>query len=173
MLKICTLKLNELTTHPMAKTKKTGSSKKVTPAKSKKTLKKTAAKVIKTSAKKKALKKKPTKKKGETLECFLTTACVNYYNLPDQGYELSTLRNYRDTYLASSSAGNKLIQEYYTVSPKIVALVNEDPEKKTVYEFIYSKVQKACAEIEMKKFLSAKKVYVGLVRSLMKRYNMV
>ena len=154
------------------KPKKAGNSKKTSSTKIKKVLKKVPAKAIKQAAKK-VNKKKPAKKKGETLECFLTTACVNYYNLPDQGYELNTLRNYRDSYLASTSAGNKLIQEYYTVSPKIVTLVNKDLEKKTVYEFIYSKVQRACADIEKKNFLSAKKVYTGLVRSLMRRYDLV
>jgi hypothetical protein len=130
-----------------------------------KATKKTVKKSKKTAAKK-------AKKKGETLMCFLTTACVNYYSLPDDGNELSTLRHYRDNYLASSKGGKRLIEQYYHVSPKIVALVEKDRERKSVYEYIYSEIKMACAEIENKNLLSAKKVYVGMVTSLMKRYGL-
>ncbi len=154
---------------------------KVKKAPAKKTVKSSAKKktpVKKAAPKKKATKttvsksKAKTKRKGETLECFLTTACVQYYALPDNGYELTTLRYFRDHYLASSAGGKELIQEYYQVSPKIVTRVNEDADKKNIYTFIYSKVVEACAAIEEKKLRSAKEVYVGLVRTLMKRYNM-
>src|SRR5687768_5926093 len=66
-----------------------------------------------------ATKKKPSKKKKDTLMCFLTTACMSYYSLPDDTYEPTTLRNYRDTYLASSPEGRELISQYYAVSPQI------------------------------------------------------
>lgn len=158
---------------------------KVKKAPSKKTTKKVTqssatkkAPVKKASPKKKATKtvgaksKTKTKRKGETLECFLTTACVQYYALPDNGYELTTLRHFRDNYLAESAGGKELIQEYYQVSPKIVTRVNQDVNKNTIYTFIYSKVLEACSAIEEKKLRSAKDVYVGLVRSLMKRYGM-
>lgn len=157
----------------MAKTEK----KKPTPKKKTKTVKKQGASkkaAPKTKAannKKKPVKKSP-KKKGETLECFLTTACVNYYNLPDNGYELNTLRKYRDTYLAASSGGKNLIQQYYRISPEIVTLVNKDTEKKTVYAFIHEKVLAACSEIEKKNYELAKTIYVNLVKSLMHRYNL-
>lgn len=92
--------------------------------------------------------------------------------MPDNGYELNTLRNYRDTYLAASSNGKNLIQQYYKVSPEIVSLVNKDAEKKTVYAFIYKKVLAACSEIEKKNYKLAKTIYVNLVKSLMQRYNL-
>jgi hypothetical protein len=114
--------------------------------------------------------KKPAGKKD--LMCFLTTACVNYYSLPDNGYELTTLRNYRDTYLSSSNGGKKLIQEYYRVSPEIVKLADNDTNKEKVYEYIYSEIQSACVEIEKQNYLSAKKVYVNLVKTLMKKYDL-
>lgn len=162
----------------MAKTekKKLSPSKKSTPKKKANTSKtigatKAGAPKAKTKNLKKKPLKKPGKKKGETLECFLTTACVNYYALPDDGYELNTLRTYRDTYLAASSGGKNLIKEYYRVSPEIVSLVNKDSEKKTVYAFIYEKVLAACSEIEKKNYPLAKTIYVSLVKSLMQRYS--
>ena len=150
--------------------------------------KKVAVKAVKKSAPKKkivaststatkgskgsARKTKKPKRKPETLMCFLTTACVNYYALPDDGYELNTLRQYRDGYLASSPGGKKLIKEYYKVSPGIVNLVEKDPEKKSVYAYIYSEVKTACSEIEKQNLLSAKKVYTNMVNTLLKRYRL-
>lgn len=118
------------------------------------------------------IKKKPLKKKKDTLMCFLTTACMNYYSLPDDAYELTTLRNYRDTYLASSLEGRKLIRQYYEVSPKIVELANADAERKTVYAFIYDRIRSACSEIEKRDYPAAKTIYLGLVKNLMKRYGL-
>lgn len=162
----------------MAKTekKKLTPAKKSSPKKKTKTVKKSGApKTIGPKVKAESVKEKPVKKsakkKGETLECFLTTACVNYYALPDDGYALNTLRTYRDTYLAASSGGKNLIREYYRVSPEIVSLVNKDTEKKTVYAFIYKKVLAACSEIERKNYALAKTIYVNLVKSLMQRYS--
>lgn len=162
--------------------KKAPSRKKATVKPTEKAVKKTikglaksasAKKEKKAPTKKPAVKKtkKPEKRKPETLMCFLTTACVNYYSLPDDGYELTTLRNYRDTFLAKSKGGEKIISDYYRVSPEIVKRVNKDQNKKTVYAYIYSQVREACNEIENHNSLSAKKIYTNLVKTLMKKYQ--
>lgn len=170
----------------MAKVKLKEKKKPVKKTASKKTVaKKAADKSLttskKTSPKKLPVKKEPVKKKAakktkkrkpETLMCFLTTACVDYYGLPDQGYELTTLRNFRDTYLASTLGGKELIREYYTVSPQIVKLVNKDKEKRSIYTYIYSEVKNACAKIEAQHLLSAKRIYTTMVKTLMKRYSL-
>jgi hypothetical protein len=103
--------------------------------------------------------------------CFLTTACVSYYRLPDDCYELTTLRNYRDTYLAAHAEGRKLIKEYYRVAPQIVESANNDPAHKEVYHYVYSQVQRACTEIEKDEFVAAKHVYLNMVRTLIKKYE--
>jgi hypothetical protein len=152
----------------MAKTKKT----KVIKTVKKKT---SPEKKPKSTQQKKTIKKptekKSQKKKKDPLMCFLTTACVKYYSLPDNAYELTTLRKYRDDYLTSSAGGKKLISEYYRISPKLVELANADNERKNVYEFIYSRIREACSEIEKQNYASAKKIYVDLVGNLMKKYQ--
>lgn len=125
---------------------------------------------IKKSVKKVPQVKKKTKRKSETLMCFLTTACVHYYNLPDDGYALNTLRHYRDTYLASSAAGKKLITTYYKISPQIVSFIEKDKNKKSVYAYIYSEVISSCAAIELKNFELARQVYTRMVKTLQKKY---
>jgi translation initiation factor 2 beta subunit (eIF-2beta)/eIF-5 len=157
--------------------KKAAAKKKRTPASGKPKTTKAAAAKKKPAAKKvkpRAAKKSPAKKKKskpETLMCFLTTACVHYYHLPDDGYELNTLRKYRDTYLASSEEGKELIKEYYRVSPEIVKQVEKDPEKGSVYTYIYSEVKTACANIDSHQLLTARRVYTQMVQTLMSRYQ--
>jgi len=139
-----------------------------------------AKKAIKAAAKKTpkkigktAVKKKPAKKKKEDLNCFLTSACVDFYGLKDTGYELNTLRNYRDSYLAHSKEGQKLIQTYYQVSPALVDLINKDKARSTRYTYIYSNVKKACAAIEKRYFLKAKTIYKNMVNTLIEQYSHV
>ena len=52
--------------------------------------------------------------------CYLTTVCVEHKGLPDNCYELETLRNFRDNYLVSSEGGKEIVQHYYKVAPEMV-----------------------------------------------------
>lgn len=146
--------------------KKTSAKKSVAKKVSKPAAKKTAKKATKTT-----VKKKSTKKKKEDLMCFLTSACVNFYGLKDNGYELNTLRNYRDSYLAHSKEGKELIQTYYKVSPALVDLINKDKARSERYTYIYTQVQGACAAIEKKHFLKAKTIYKDMVNTLIENYS--
>lgn len=69
--------------------------------------------------------------KGDTSGgCYLTSACMYSKGLPDDCYELETLRNFRDTWLKNSEEGREIIKEYYEVAPKIVSAINETKESK-------------------------------------------
>lgn len=133
--------------------------------------------VAKTPLKKKALKKvtpvtkKAPKKPKDDEECFLTTACVNYYSLPDDGYELSTLRSFRDKHMLKTTKGKRLVKNYYSVAPRIVSMINKDKERKGVYQYVYHSIQKACSEIELKKYKVAQQTYIALVNHLSKKYR--
>ncbi|PBQ32411.1 hypothetical protein CNR22_11730 [Sphingobacteriaceae bacterium] len=127
-------------------------------------------KSVKKTTKKTAETKKKPKRKPETLMCFLTTACVRYYDLADDGYELTTLRQYRDTYLASSLHGKNLIKAYYETSPKIVSQIEKDKNKKSIYAYIYSEVKLSCAAIEENKPIQAKRIYTRMVKRLQEKY---
>lgn len=70
--------------------------------------------------------------------CFLTTVCVEYYNKPDNCYELETLRKFRDTILIKSKE-EELIREYYIFAPSIAARLKEKNSKED-YEYIYSMI---------------------------------
>ncbi|MDI1353866.1 MAG: hypothetical protein PSX36_03030 [bacterium] len=152
----------------MAKQKKSAGKKKA--AKSPmKAAKKGAKKVVKKKAAKKAKKTKP-RKKREDLNCFLTTACVRHFGLRDNGYELNTLRNFRDTYLSSNASGKKLILEYYRISPLILESIEKDPQKEKIFHYIHEQVLEACKEIELKKLSAARNTYMVLVQNLKHQY---
>lgn len=52
--------------------------------------------------------------------CFLTTACCEVLGLPDDCFELRTLRRYRDETLAAIPGGNAAVAAYYRVAPSIL-----------------------------------------------------
>jgi hypothetical protein len=104
-------------------------------------------------------------------DCFITTACVKYYNLLDNCYQLITLRNFRDSYLKSTSEGNKLIKQYYSVAPNIVKLLNEHPNKKKLYKNIFNKINSACAFVDQHRFEEAKNLYIKTVVQLIKYFH--
>lgn len=137
----------------------------------KKVLKKAAKKLVKKTTKA-PVKKTSGKKKREDLNCFLTTACVSFYGLKDDGYELSTLRNYRDTYLSKNEEGKKLIQTYYKVSPPLIQLINKDVDKESCYRYIYSQIDAACTAIDKRHYVKAKTIYKKMVDTLLESYSM-
>ena len=49
--------------------------------------------------------------------CYITTAVCKTHNKPDDCYELTTLRGYRDTYLMKTETGREIVEEYYNVAP--------------------------------------------------------
>ena len=76
----------------------------------------------------------PTPKKN-TL-CFITTAVCQYLGKLDDCFELTTLRNFRDNWLALQPGGRKEIQEYYKIAPEIVEKLAASDEKDLMYEKI-------------------------------------
>lgn len=52
--------------------------------------------------------------------CFLTTACCEVLGLPDDCFELRTLRRYRDETLAAMPGGTAAVAAYYRVAPSIL-----------------------------------------------------
>ena len=61
-----------------------------------------------------------TKKNG----CFITTATCAEYGKPDNCYELTMFRKFRDEWLSKQPDGLKLIEEYY---PSIISSYSPTP----------------------------------------------
>jgi hypothetical protein len=58
--------------------------------------------------------------------CFLTTACCEVLGLPDDCFELRTLRRYRDETLRAMPGGNAAIAAYYRLAPSILGRIPQE-----------------------------------------------
>lgn len=67
--------------------------------------------------------------------CFLTTACCEFYGLPDDCAELTTLRSFRDGYMMRMPNGEAEIAEYYSVAPRICCAIDSQSEECRKYEY--------------------------------------
>lgn len=76
--------------------------------------------------------------------CFLTSACTEARGLPDDCYELTTLRAFRDGYMKSFPQGQADICHYYHTAPAIVAKVRTLPNAKEVFDRIYEELVLPC-----------------------------
>ena len=111
--------------------------------------------------------------KGEEDNCFITTACVRHYNLPDNCHQLETLRFFRDSYLRNQKDGKELIHQYYSIAPTLVKFLNQHPEKETIYRKIFHQINAACALIKREENEKAKALYVRVVSNLLRRFQLI
>ncbi len=103
--------------------------------------------------------------------CFITTAVCDSFNKPDNCYELTMFRNFRDNWLINEIDGKELIKEYYNNAPKIVDSINSRSNKSEIYLNIWNTYLKACLQfIENKKYSECKDLYIQMVRNLEKKF---
>lgn len=108
---------------------------------------------------------------GSSDGCFLTSACVEARGLPDDCYELTTLRKFRDEYLAKQERGKCEIAHYYHVAPAIVEKIKADDNATVVFEQIYNELVLPCVQmVESSNLTGAHIFYRNYVVSLEKKY---
>lgn len=69
--------------------------------------------------------------------CFLTTACCTVLGRPDNGLELTTLRRFRDGWLARQPFGAAEIVRYYEIAPHISQSLMRSAEGRKVLRRLY------------------------------------
>ena len=103
--------------------------------------------------------------------CYVTSACVEAMGLPDDCYELETLRRYRDTWLKNTDEGSDIIRMYYKIAPKIVEAIDKRADRECIYKMIYGNMVKPCVElIEHQKYQEALELYRKMTLELEKNY---
>lgn len=85
------------------------------------------------------------KKSGDKQEttdkrCFITTACVEAYGKEDDCWELTTLRQFRDSYMRKIPEGNELIIEYYQIAPIILDQMRKEPNYLDLIKELYAEL---------------------------------
>lgn len=96
----------------------------------------------------------------------MTTACCEHKGLPDDCYELQTLRKFRDEYLMSEEYGKEIVRLYYEEAPKIVEKIDSKPDKDQMYEKIYIRIKEIVQLIEEGQFSEAVIIYMLMVCQL-------
>lgn len=103
--------------------------------------------------------------------CYITTAVCETFGKPDDCYELTLLRNYRDTYLADQEDGYAIIREYYDLAPTIVKHINRCENSSEIYRQIWTDYLSPCiGMIEQGKNEDCKNLYIKMVRDLEQSY---
>lgn len=103
--------------------------------------------------------------------CYVTTAVCRSLDKPDGCYELKTLRDYRDRYLASSPGGRETIREYYNIAPTIVKRIERQENVNEIYQKIWREYLEPCISlIEQGKMEECREVYTNMVHELEQEY---
>ena len=109
-------------------------------------------------------------KKG-FFSCYITTAVCRSMNKPDDCYELTTLREYRDGYLMHSEGGQQIVEEYYDIAPTIVKRIGRKEDADEIYRGIWEKYLNPCIRlIEEDRREECRDLYITMVRRLEKEY---
>ena len=99
--------------------------------------------------------------------CYITTAVCGCFNKPDDCYELTMFRRFRDNWLLKQADGMELIGEYYNTAPKIVECIDASPDATAIYRGIWDEYLLPClASIEGGDFEGCKSQYTQMVNHL-------
>lgn len=103
--------------------------------------------------------------------CYITTAVCKSLRKPEDCYELTLLKQYRDGYLAGSQGGEELIQSYYNIAPTIVKRIEKSGEAQEKYRMIWEQYLKPCiALIETAQNEACRGLYQEMVEKLHQEY---
>lgn len=104
--------------------------------------------------------------------CYITTAVCETLHKPDNCYELTMFRDFRDNYLLKQEDGKELVGEYYLVAPLIVEHINSFEERDKIYQEIWNNYLNGCLmSIESGDNEKCKEDYSKMVRELQMKYN--
>lgn len=103
--------------------------------------------------------------------CYITTAVCEHLDKPDDCYELTTLRDYRDHYLMQTEEGRGIVEDYYEIAPGIVMMINMRKDAEAVYSNLYQQYLVPCIEmIEAGENEACQNLYMDMVHNLQKEY---
>ena len=104
--------------------------------------------------------------------CFLTSACTEALGLDDDCMELSTLRSFRDNWLANQPDGKEEIEKYYQIAPPIVQNIRMHSNCTQIFRSIYDELVVPCVHlIEDGRYEDAHILYRKKTVELMNAYT--
>lgn len=79
--------------------------------------------------------------------CYISTACVQHKGLPDDCYELETLRRFRDELCAQDESLRDLFLHYYRKAPLVLAALDSCPDRERRFECLYDGLVLKCVRL--------------------------
>lgn len=117
-------------------------------------------------------KSSPSSNSTSSSDCFITSAICRTFSKPDDCYELTTFRNFRDNWFAKQPDGQALIQEYYRIAPTIVEHIDQRSDSKEIYQSIWDAYLTPCLHhIEAQQFDECRNIYITMVNDLKRKYG--
>ena len=99
--------------------------------------------------------------------CFLTTAVCEILGKPDDCYELSILRNFRDKVLLKTKKEQALVENYYEIAPEIAGKMYAAPNRQALASHLYNNyLIRIITEIEARNYKLAISLYRNMVNEL-------
>lgn len=103
--------------------------------------------------------------------CYITTAVCQSQNKPDDCYELTLLRGYRDHYMMQTEDGIATVEQYYNIAPTIVKRIARRDDASEIYASIWKEYLQPCIMmIENNELEACRVCYTDMVHSLEKKY---
>jgi hypothetical protein len=105
-------------------------------------------------------------------DCYITTAMCRDTGKPDDCAELQSLRKYRDEVMLNDLEGKRLVEEYYATAPKIVSLINQEPDHYEIYRSLRENyITPAAQAADAGNNAKALELYKTMVDSLSEKYK--
>jgi hypothetical protein len=101
--------------------------------------------------------------------CLLTTAMVGYFNLADDGPELTAMRSLRNHYSVIGDYG-EIIQDYYDNSPNIITAIMGSNNEAVEYPYIHNTVLAVKQHVDLGEWQQAHDLYMAMYADLKTRY---
>lgn len=99
--------------------------------------------------------------------CYITTATCEEYGKPDDCYELTAFRGFRDNWLQYQPDGKELIARYYDTAPAVVESINKQPNHTEIYHHLNDTYLSRCLSyIENGENEKCKQTYVDMMEYL-------
>ena len=96
--------------------------------------------------------------------CYITTATCEEYGKPDDCYELTAFRSFRDNWLVHQPDGADLIKRYYATAPHIVDLINRQENRTEIYHYLNDNYLSKClCYIEQGENEKCKELYIDMM----------
>jgi len=108
---------------------------------------------------------------GDFLGCYITTATCKLYNKPDDCYELTIMRKFRDEFVKEKYP--EAVANYYATAPILVRIINNKFTANIIWMYIYTNyIVKAVEFAAQNKYEEAYVIYSDMVNTVKQLCNM-